>query len=120
MVSPCPPSTNAVTFSTLTFSSAAMKVRKRAESSTPAMPMTRSRLKPGLAIGSLRHGVERIRHDDEDGLRRLRNDLCDHVRHDLEIGVQQVIAAHARLARNAGSNDHDVGVGRGRVVVGAE
>ena len=41
MVSPWPPMTTAVTFSTETFSSCAMKVRKRAESSTPAMPMTR-------------------------------------------------------------------------------
>src|SRR5436190_497300 len=41
MLSPWPPSTNAVTFSTDTFSSRAMKVRKRAESSTPAMPNTR-------------------------------------------------------------------------------
>ncbi len=46
MVSPCPPRTNAVTFSTLTPSSMAMKARKRAESSTPAMPMTRLREKP--------------------------------------------------------------------------
>ena len=45
--------------------------------------------------------------------------FCDHVRHDFEIGVQQVVAAHARLARNAGGDDHDVGVGRGRVIVGA-
>src|SRR5438034_724859 len=37
MVSPWPPSTKAVTFSTDTFSSRAMKVRKRAESSTPAL-----------------------------------------------------------------------------------
>ena len=43
MVSPWPPSTKAETFSTETFSSIAMKVRMRAESSTPAMPMTRSR-----------------------------------------------------------------------------
>ena len=46
MVSPWPPSTNAVTFSTDTCSSWAMKVRNRAESSTPAMPMTRSVGKP--------------------------------------------------------------------------
>ena len=43
IVSPWPPSTNAWTFSTDTFSSIAMNVRMRAESSTPAMPMTRSR-----------------------------------------------------------------------------
>ena len=41
MVSPWPPITTPVTFSTETFSSCAMKVRKRALSSTPAMPITR-------------------------------------------------------------------------------
>ena len=41
MVSPWPPSTKAWVFSTDTFSSMAMKALKRAESSTPAMPMTR-------------------------------------------------------------------------------
>ena len=64
-MSPCPPSTNAWTFSTETFSSIAMNVRIRAESSTPAMPMTRSRGNPlsrytawhiassGLATGTM-------------------------------------------------------------------
>ena len=41
MVSPWPPRTKAVTFSTDTLSSCAMKVRKRAESRMPAIPMTR-------------------------------------------------------------------------------
>ncbi len=65
IVSPCPPSTNAVTSSTDTCSSIAMKVRMRAESSTPAMPITRSRGNPlsrytacdiassGLATGTM-------------------------------------------------------------------
>ena len=44
MVSPWPPSTTAVTLSTDTPNSCAMKVRKRALSSTPAMPTTRSLL----------------------------------------------------------------------------
>ena len=66
MVSPCPPSTSAVTFSTETFSSCAMNVRKRAVSRTPAMPITRvlgefRDLKRGPA-----HGVQRIRHQDQD------------------------------------------------------
>ena len=46
IVSPWPPSTNAWMFSTDTFSSIAMNARMRAESSTPAMPMTRSRGNP--------------------------------------------------------------------------
>ena len=65
IVSPWPPSTNAWTFSTDTFSSAAINARMRAESSTPAMPITRSRGKPlsfstawhiassGLATGTM-------------------------------------------------------------------
>ena len=65
IVSPWPPSTNAWTFSTDTFSSAAINARMRAESSTPAIPMTRSRGNPlsfstawhiassGLATGTM-------------------------------------------------------------------
>ena len=45
--------------------SCAMNVRKRAESSTPAMPMTRCFGKPERRNASWRHGVERVRHDDE-------------------------------------------------------
>ena len=41
MVSPWPPITTAVTFSTDTFSSCAMNVRKRALSRMPAIPITR-------------------------------------------------------------------------------
>ncbi len=37
----------------------------------------------------------------------------------LKLVLQQVVAAHAGLAGNARGDDHDVGVGRGRVVVGA-
>ena len=53
-------------------------------------------------------------------LRRLRHNLLHHVGHDFEVGVQQIVAAHARLARNARRDHHDVGVGRGRVVVRAD
>ncbi len=67
----------------------------------------------------LRHGVQRIGDDDQNALGRLRHNLRDHVRHDLEVGVQQVVAAHARLARNAGGDDDDVRVSGGRVVVRA-
>jgi hypothetical protein len=74
----------------------------------------------GLLVGGLGHGVERIGDDDQDRLRRLRDDLGDHVGHDLVVGVQQVVAAHSGLARNAGGDDDDVGVGRGGVVVGAD
>src|SRR5438128_2670951 len=48
MVSPWPPRTKAVTFSTETSSSWAMNVRNRAESRTPAIPITRCLGKPDL------------------------------------------------------------------------
>jgi hypothetical protein len=50
MVSPWPPSTSAVTSLTETPSSQATKARKRAESSTPAIPTTRFFGKPEISL----------------------------------------------------------------------
>ncbi len=52
IVSPWPPSTNAWVSSTETPSSPAMNIRKRAESSTPAIPRTRSRGKADACIAT--------------------------------------------------------------------
>ena len=41
------------------------------------------------------------------------------VRTIVEIGQQQIVAAHARLARKAGGDDGDIGIGGRFVVVGA-
>ena len=43
----------------------------------------------------------------------------DHILHDLVVGVQQIVAAHAGFAGDAGGDDDDVGVGRVLIVVGA-
>ena len=48
------------------------------------------------------------------------HDLADHIVHDLVIGIQEVIAAHAGLARHSSGDDDDVRIGCVRVVVGAE
>src|SRR5690349_5132004 len=53
MLSPWPPSTNAVTSSTETSNSCARNRRKRALSSTPAMPTTFSGRRPELAVAQL-------------------------------------------------------------------
>ena len=120
MVSPWPPSTNAVTFSTDTLSSRAMNVRKRAESRTPAMPTTRLCGKPGLLPRELHHRVEGVRDEHQDGVLRARGDLLDDRADDLRVLEQQVVARHAGLAREPGGDDDDVGV-RGLVVaVGAD
>ena len=38
---------------------------------------------------------------------------------DLGVGADQIVAAHPRLARNAGGDDDDIGAGDGGIVVGA-
>ena len=50
---------------------------------------------------------------------RVLHHLAHNVAHDLEVSVEQIVAAHARLAGNARGDDDDIGVSRRRVVVGA-
>ena len=76
MVSPWPPSTKAVTFSTETRSSWAMKVRKRAESSTPGHPDHSLVGEPRLLPRQLRHGVERVGDQDQDGTGAIAPTTC--------------------------------------------
>ena len=48
------------------------------------------------------------------------DDFADDVLHDLVVGVQQIVAAHAWLARDPSGDNDDVGIGRCGVVVGSE
>ncbi len=96
-----------------------MNVRKRAESSTPAMPITRSRGKPE-ALSATWHIassglVTMIRIASGECCDRL----LDHGPHDPGVLRQQVVAAHPGLAREARGDDDDVGAGGVGVVVGA-
>ena len=52
-----------------------MNVRNRAESSTPAMPITRSRGKPEAVERDVAHRVERVGDDDEDRVGRVGDGL---------------------------------------------
>ena len=96
-----------------------MKLRKRALSSTPAMPMTRSGGKP-LASSATWHMASRgfvttIRM----AFRRVRHGLADDGADDARVLGHQVVAAHARLAGQAAGHHDHVRAGRLRVVVGA-
>ncbi len=106
MSSPCPPRTNECTFSTDTLSSAATNVLIRAESSTPAMPITRFFgnpliLKAACAMASsgfvttIRIAFGRKLHD------RFHDAL-----HHVVIRFQKIVAAHSGLARES-CGDHD-------------
>ena len=84
------------------------------------MPMTRSRGKPLARQRDVAHRVERVGDDDEDGVGRDgRGADRDDAAHDAGVLGQQVVAAHARLAGQAGGDDDDVRAGRVGVVVRA-
>ena len=96
-----------------------MKARIRAESSTPAMPMTRSRgnfdsLSTAWAIASSGFDTGMMMQ-----FGRVLHHLLGHLLHDLVVHVQQVVAAHAGLARHARRDDDDVRVRALGVVAGA-
>ncbi len=69
--------------------------------------------------GHVAHRVERVGDDDQDRVGRDRRGLADDRADDARVLGQQVVAAHARLAGQAGGDDDDVGAGRVGVVVGA-
>ena len=58
--------------------------------------------------------------DNQDRIGAGGNDFANDVLHDLVVGVEQVIATHAGLARDAGGDDDDVGIGGGVVIIGAQ
>ena len=55
------------------------------------------------------HDVERIGDADDEGVRRVLSDGSANLFHDLEVDTEQIIAAHAGLARHASGDDADVG-----------
>ena len=65
------------------------------------------------------HRVERVGDADHEGVRRVGLDAGADRFHDFEVDADEVVAAHAGLARHAGGDDDHVGSGDGSVVAGA-
>ena len=65
------------------------------------------------------HGVERVGDDDDEGVGRVLLDAGADLLHHLEVDADEVVAAHAGLARHAGGDDADVGAVDVGVGVGA-
>ena len=65
------------------------------------------------------HGVERIGDADDEGVRRVFLDAGADLLHHLEVDAEQIVAAHARLARHAGGDDADRSAFDGLVGIGA-
>ena len=75
------------------------------------MPTTRLAGKAGDFLHQTDHRIERVGDDDDEGVGRVLLDaLADRV-DDLGVDADQVVTAHAGLARHAGGHDHDVGAG---------
>ncbi|MCY1232804.1 hypothetical protein D9M72_453190 [compost metagenome] len=64
------------------------------------------------------HGVERVSDADDEGVRSVLFDAGADLFHDLEVDAEQIVAAHAGLAGNAGGDDADIGAFDGGVVAG--
>ena len=56
------------------------------------------------------HRVQRVGYADHEGVGRVFLDARAHLLHHLEIDLQQIVAAHAGLAGNAGGHNHHIGV----------
>ena len=65
------------------------------------------------------HGVERIGDADDEGVGRVFLDAGADLLHHLEIDAEEIVAAHAGLARHAGGDDADRGALERLVGIGA-
>ena len=90
-----------------------------AESSTPAMPTTIWCGRPRKFAQRPDHRVERVGDADHEGAGRVALDALADRLHHLQIDAEQVVAAHARLAGDAGGDDDHVGAGDVGIIVGA-
>ena len=75
--------------------------------------------KAGLRADEVGHDVERIADDDDDGLGRVFLHVVGHAADDLGVLEQEIVAAHAGLARQAAGDDDDIGTGVIGGIVGA-
>src|SRR5213594_1128760 len=74
----------------------------------------------GALLHERHHRVERVGEHDDERLGRVRLDVVGHRADDLRVDTEEVVAAHAGLARHAGGDDADVGAADVGVVVGAD
>ena len=75
------------------------------------MPTTLLAGRPETSRISPDHGVERVGDDDDEGVGRVLLDALADLLDDLGVDAEQIVAAHAGLARHARGDDDDVGAG---------
>jgi hypothetical protein len=65
------------------------------------------------------HNVQRIGDDDDEGVRTVGAQSLAHVADDFGVDADQIVAAHARLARHARGDDRHIGASDVGIVAGA-
>src|SRR5690606_20499631 len=65
------------------------------------------------------HHIQRVGDDDDERVRRVFFNAVGHLSDDFGVGVDQIIAAHAGLAGDAGGDDHHIGALDIGVIIGA-
>ena len=71
------------------------------------------------AVRGLDHRIQWIADDNDDAVRRVLHDLLGDALDDVVVRLQEIVAAHAGLARNACRDHHDVRICRVPVFVRA-
>ena len=108
IVSPCEPRVRVFTERTDTPSSSATKFVNRAVSSTPAWPSTRLRGNPVAIWVNAVISSSGLDTTMTTAFGRVLRHVLGHAAHDLRVDLEQVHPAHARLARQARGDHHDV------------
>lgn len=70
-------------------------------------------------LHNVNHRIQRVRDDDDEGVRRVGFDALGHLLYDFGVRADQVVPGHARLPRNTGRDDDDVRAGDVLVIVRA-
>ena len=119
MSSPWPPSTNAETSSTEMPSSDGEEVAEARRIEHAGHADHHVARQAGGLLQRPDHGVERVGDDDDEGGRGILLDAGADLLHHLDVDADEIVAAHARLARHAGGDDADVGTLNIGIGVGA-
>lgn len=72
----------------------------------------------GSDVRLIRHDVEGVGDDDDDGVGASSNDLLGYAFDDARVDADEVVTGHAWFAGETRSDDDNIGVGRAAVIVG--
>ena len=75
---------------------------------------------PGITRGDMRHHIDRIGCDQQNGIRRILKNIGDHLLEHLRIPPQQLKPRLARLLSHPRRDDHHLAAGQVRIISGCD